>query len=262
MFLARRGLWGNIAVVQAVLNRTTYPLQEQGLFFATGRDNGGGTGSLTQLTDTTANFLTLGVAVNDVVRNWTDGARGVVTTVAATVLTCSAGFSGGQTNVVETGDLYLVERVGALLAIVAIDTVLYNGFELSYATEATLEKQLGAGWEAQRSDPKYWTVDHTLNPTVLKIVPAPRRTGSMIPLIPMVPLPVPWEDNLVIYFREHPNISLSDDVAVPILDVFQDVAVWQTAQALSDNEGDHQDVAVALVSHELAALFLKYLGID
>ena len=262
MHLARRGLWGQIAIVQAVLDRTIYPLQEQATYIATGRDNGGATGNATELTDTTAAFVTAGVVVDDVLRNFTDGSRGKLTTVTATVLTCSAGFSGGTANVVDTGDLYMVERAAGLAMVVGIDAVLYNGYELPYVTEATLEKRLGAGWETIKTEPKYWTVDNTLNPTVLKVVPAPRVTGSTIPVIPMVPLPLPWADNFVLFYREHPDIPLSDGVDVPMMEVFQDIAVWKAVQALSDNEGDNQDLSVALVARELAALWMKQLGLS
>ena len=260
--LSRRGIWGNIMIVQAEINRALYPMNEQGLFLATGRDNSGTTGNLTTLTDTTQDFVVAGVAVDDRLRNLTDGSQGIITTVAATVLTCSAGLTGGVENVVDTTDLYLVERPVTSVAVVDIACVLYNGQELFYATEDTLDRLPGGGWEVTATPPttpKYWTVNHTFNPTVLRIVPPPITTGSSIPVIPGVPLPIPWQNNLVVFFHEQPQQSLDESISLQTLDAFEDLVVYETVAALAMEEGDYQDEAVATIARELGSLWRKQL---
>ena len=262
--LARRGLWGNIMIIQAEANRAFYPMNEQGLFVTTGRDNSGSLGNATMLTDTTQHFttLTIPVGVNDRLRNLTDGSQGIVTTVTDTVLTCSAGFTGGVTNAVDTGALYLVERPVTSVMVVEIDCVMYDGIELEYATEETLDRRLGGGWELSQKPPKYWTVDSTLNPTVLRIVPPPRTTGSSIPVFPAAPFAQPWRQNLVVWFCEQPQSVTGEDAEAQVLDAFQDVLVYEAAAALAMEEGDYFDEAVGTVCKELANLWRKELGIQ
>lgn len=260
--LARAGLFGNVLVIQAEAQRSLYPLNEQALWLASGRDNGGGTGSATQLTDSTADFVTAGVVAGDRLRNLTDGAQGTLTTVAATVLTCSAGFTGGVDNAVDSRDLYVVERPLTTTVLVGIDTVLYNGRELRPATEETLDR-LGHGpqWELRTKPPRYWSVDHTDNPTVLRIHPAPVLTGSALPVLPPVPLPLDWKDNLVVYYREVPQSEQEEAALVQVLPVWEDVVAYETAAALAHDEGEGLDEVTSTVFRELSALWKQRLGL-
>jgi len=68
-------------------------------------------GSGTTLVDTAADFVTAGARIGDRVFNGTDDCAGTVTTVAATTLTCSGGFSGGTANAFVAGDNYRVASV-------------------------------------------------------------------------------------------------------------------------------------------------------
>ncbi len=260
--LARQGLWGTMTVVQAMANRALYPLNEQAILLIAGRDNGGGTNNLTDLTDTTVDFVTLGVAVNDRLRNLTDGAQGIITTVAATVLTCSAGVTGGVQNSIDSGDTYIVERPLVAPVVCAIDAVLYNGYELEYATEVALDRRYAQGWETRRTEPKYWTVDNMETPTVLHVLPPPRLSGSSVLRFPPAPFFLPWEDNLVLFLREQPQTVTAEDSPVALLDAYHDLLVWQAVSGCAQQEGQHQDLAVATVAREMGALWRQQLGIS
>ena len=74
----------------------------------TGTDNNGGDNNANTMTDSTKDFDAEGVKVGATLRNLTDGCKGIITTVATTVLTCSGGFSGGTDNDFDDGDSYAV----------------------------------------------------------------------------------------------------------------------------------------------------------
>ncbi|MGQ0657843.1 MAG: hypothetical protein ACT4NU_07080 [Chromatiales bacterium] len=65
--------------------------------------------SITQLQDPTKDFVTLGVRVDDIVQNVTDGSKGVITAVAATTLTVAA-LRDGAENDFDAGDAYQIPR--------------------------------------------------------------------------------------------------------------------------------------------------------
>lgn len=66
-------------------------------------------GGPTTLTDTTKDFVALGVRVDDIVQNVTDGSRGVITTVAATTVTVAA-LRDGTDNQFQVTDVYQIPR--------------------------------------------------------------------------------------------------------------------------------------------------------
>lgn len=68
-------------------------------------------GSATTCVDTGVDFTTLNIQTGDVLKNTTDGCVGVITTVAATTLTCSAGFGGGTANAFAASDGYEIEII-------------------------------------------------------------------------------------------------------------------------------------------------------
>ena len=70
-----------------------------------------GLNNAARLTDTRADFTEWGVAVNDIVRNVTDGSIAVVTAVVAKTLTV-AGHSAGADNDFDRGDVYFIELRG------------------------------------------------------------------------------------------------------------------------------------------------------
>lgn len=137
--------------------------------------------------------------------------------------------------------------------------VLYNEKVLTYTTEAQLDRRR-RGWEQLAREPEYWTVDHQA-PQVIRLIPAPLRTGSTAFQFPAVPLPVSAVDNLVVFFFEDlaPRAEQEGD-AFPALDLFEDVAVWRTVQALTAQERDTQDLAVSAAAGQLAALWLQRMG--
>lgn len=55
-------------------------------------------------------FVALGSTIGDLLKNLTDTSEGTITTVATTILSCSAGFSGGVNNVWTAGDKADVKR--------------------------------------------------------------------------------------------------------------------------------------------------------
>ena len=258
--VARHGVFGNVMAVQAVANLSHYPLNEQSIFMTSGVVTSGVT-STTTLTDTLKDFVALGIAVDDRLRNLTDGSIGIVTGVATTVLTCDAGFTGGLLNLSTVYDQYLVERPLTQTTVVSIDAVLYNGADLRYATEETLERRQGPGWELRQTDPRYWTTQHTSDGTVLQIVPAPRFSGSSTLVVPPAPFPLPWQDNFVIFFREGPQQVLDETTTLAVTEAFEDYLVFATAASLSGEEGPYQDMAVAQTMQGLAQLWAKQLGI-
>lgn len=68
-----------------------------------------GSNNSATLEDTEADFSTWGVYAGDTVYNLTDGCSGVVTNVAATILTFGGGLSGGTDDDFDTDDEYRIE---------------------------------------------------------------------------------------------------------------------------------------------------------
>lgn len=240
---------------QAVANQRRYDLNTQVIHLQQGTDNSGGTDTLTTVTDTTVDFTTT-VAVDDRIRNYTDGSVGIVTTVATTVLTCSAGFTGGINNSVDHGDAYGVERPVSSVRVAAIDTVLYDGQELRYATPEALDR-LRQDWERRPGMPKYWTTGQGETPTMLMIAPAPIVTGSSIPVFPMAPLAQAWEQNLVVLLRHHPQQTQDAAEIVHVLDVLHPMLVHEAASRLAGFEGEWQHLALQVACGQIAQAYQR-----
>ncbi len=238
--------------VQAVARQRQYRLNAENLFLQQGLDDSGATGSLTTVTDSTVDFTTT-VAVNDVVRNYTDGSRGIVTTVAATVLTCAAGFTGGIDNAVDDGDAYGVERPGTGLRIDRIETVLYDGQELYAATREQMDR-LWPDWETRTGRPKYWLVDQADTPSVVTLVPAPLITGSSIPRFPVDVVPQRYEENLLCLIRRHSQQSLDALETIHLTDAMHLPIIYEAVARLSGFEGEWQNLALHVTSTGMAQL--------
>ena len=84
----------------------------------TGVDNSGGVGNAF-LTDTTANFIQMGVEAPMIIQNVTDGSIGYIVNVTETTIV--AVLTGGAGNDWDDGDIYRIVGVGANEFIVASD---------------------------------------------------------------------------------------------------------------------------------------------
>lgn len=240
---------------QAVQGQTHYPLNALSLHITAGKDNSGTAGNLLTLTNTLTNFTTLTdpVAVGDRIRNLHDGSTGSITAVAATVLTCAAGFSGGMANAITTGARYVIERPLTQHRIVAVHAVLYNGIDLWPMTVDAMDRQAPA-WELQATGPRYWSTDQEETPSVIRIHPAPLMTGSSVPIFPMNPLAQRWEENCVLVLSTHPQQSLDGEEIFHCLDWCADVAVWETVARLAGFPGQWQALSLSAGAKALAAL--------
>lgn len=143
---------------------------------------------------------------------------------------------------------------------VTVQEVLYNERVLRYVTERALDRYTH-GWEdTQDRDPTFWTWDNQ-NPNTIRLIPAPVRTGSLIPVIPS-PLFQDMRDNIVVFLREDISTqvdTLSDDPIPTMLDE-DDVLVWMTAQHVAMRETDTQNLPVAQACAQLAALWHQLEG--
>ena len=139
--------------------------------------------------------------------------------------------------------------------------VLYNEKVLTYATETSLDR-MRQGWERLSREPEYWTMNHQA-PQAIRIIPAPVRTGSTMSVFPAVPLPQSAVDNLVVFFYEDvaPRAT-NEGNPFPALDLFEDVAIWQAVQALVEQERDSQDMTLAAACNQMAALWLRQMGVS
>lgn len=245
--------------VHAVQGQRDYPLNAQSLVLLAGTDTSGTTGNLTTLTDSIQTF-TASVLVGDRVRNLTDGSVGVITTVAATVLTCATGFTGGVDNAADTRDAYVVERPLSHTTVLGVLAVLYDGVELEYATRDRLDR-LSPGWELRQDRPRYWTVDQADTPTVMTLTPAPLVTGSSVPQFPMAPVAQRLEQNLVLVIAHHPQTSLDGLEDIHTLDVYHTPMVYAATARLAGFEGEWQHLSLATSTQALARLWLTRLGV-
>lgn len=144
---------------------------------------------------------------------------------------------------------------------VSIAHVLYNSRVLRWATEDALDLRFH-GFEALgNKDPLYWSNDNQ-PPNTIRLVPAPRRTGSTVPVVP-APLIMPLRDNLVVFCTEmpdiHPTLSSAQGELLPTLADQDDLLVWQTARMLAERETQDQNLPVAQVCQALETLWLRLL---
>lgn len=143
---------------------------------------------------------------------------------------------------------------------VAVRMVLYNEARLDYATEELLDR-LHPGWEDWQDEPRFWTTDHQ-SPNVLRIIPAPLRAGSAVPLIPPLPLILDPVDNLMVFLYEDRVAQANDESDIfPLPDIWEDVAVYETAAAMAAKEGDFQNLPLATALREVAKVYRTALGL-
>lgn len=165
-----------------------------------------------------------------------------------------------------TGDILIMQGVAdqALYtlpdAFVQVEQVVYNGRRLDYASEEMLDRKYQGLWEvASATDPKYWTTSNQA-PKVVRLVPPPRRTGSVVPVLPPAPFSTSLTDNLVIlYFRDFSGEADTETDAFPLLDCWEDVVSWRTAAELTRREGPYQNLPLSAVCSTMAELWLKLL---
>src|SRR5712692_6418406 len=107
---------------------------------------------------------------------------------------------------------------------VDIEHVLYNERVLRYITESSFDRKL-SGWELLKGEPKYWTSDNLAKNT-FRIIPAPTRTGSALPVIPPVPIIMPLTDNILVFATEDISTNLDAVVPMPTLLDYDDWLVY------------------------------------
>lgn len=154
-------------------------------------------------------------------------------------------------NAITNQALYVVNNVNS------IDYVLYNERVLRYATETALDRTRRM-WEGEANEPRYWTTDNQA-PNTIRVIPAPQRTGSTVPIYPS-PLIMPMLDNLVVFTTED-IASQIDDVAdeLPTLADWNDILVWRTARMLAERETTTQNLPVAALCKQVEDLWLQYI---
>lgn len=163
------------------------------------------------------------------------------------------------------GDILVINAVAgqSLYALpdgnVLVIQVLYNGMRLEYASEEFLDRKY-TGWEFDRDHtPKYWTTDNQ-NPNTVRIVPAPARTGSVLPTIPPAPLVMTHVDNLVVFLYRDFAEQANDEVdTFPLLDIWEDVCVWRTTSELARRETPYQNLPLSTTAQAMAELWLQLL---
>ena len=143
---------------------------------------------------------------------------------------------------------------------VSVRMVLYNEEPLEYASEEMLDRLL-PGWEDVQDEPRWWTMTNQ-SPNTLRIVPAPLRDGSAVPLIPPLPMILDPVNNLLVFLYEDRSERADDESDdFPLPDVWEDVEVYETAAAMASKEGDYQQLPLAMALRELGRIYRNALGI-
>ena len=143
---------------------------------------------------------------------------------------------------------------------VSVRMVLYNEEPLEYASEEMLDRLL-PGWEDAQKEPRWWTMTNQ-SPNTLRIVPAPLRSGSAVPLIPPLPMILDPVDNILIFLYEDRSEKAGDESDTFTLpECWEDVLVFETAAAEAAKEGDYQQLPLAMALRELAKIHRNALGV-
>lgn len=249
--LASQRILGQVVLAQAVANVHTYPLDVMSVLITSALAT---SATVTTITQSSLDFVTLGVVAGDRIRDLTDGSVGIVTTVATTVLTASGGFLGGVTNTPAANDLFVVEHPITANRVVEVGHVYYNGTCLAKTTEHTLDTRR-PGWETWTGEPRYWMADGEKVISTIRLVPAPTRTGSSAPTFPMNPLSMDWHDNLMVFLFEDAKAEGVTDTG--LLDVHDDIAVFQTVAQLAGRQTEYENYPQALLMPTLAAMWMQ-----
>ena len=143
---------------------------------------------------------------------------------------------------------------------VSVRMVLYNEEHLDFATEEMLDR-LMPGWEDVQDEPRWWTTDGQ-SPNVIRIVPAPLRDGSAVPLIPPLPMILDPVNNILVFLYEDRSERADDESdTFPLPDAWEDVEAYETAAAMASKEGDYQQLPLAMALRELGKIYRNALGI-
>lgn len=257
--LSRAGVFRQAFWCQAIDGREEYPLNQLGIRVASGTDTAGSS-TLLAMTDSTASFVSAGVTTGMRLRNLTDGSAGIITTVAATVLTCSAGLSGGTANAWNSGDIYLVESLVEEGTVTAIDFVLYDGTRLDGASERLRDVTVRQ-WERKQIGPRYFTVDNLETPSILRITPPPLTNGSSTLSFLPGPFLLPWEGNFLVFAQMRPALGTDENGTTAMLPHWEDLMIWRSIEHLAGVEGDYQDRPLAQAARQMAQLLGGPLGV-
>lgn len=143
---------------------------------------------------------------------------------------------------------------------VAVRLVLYDERRLDYTTEEMLDRW-HPGWEAWQDEPQFYVTDNQ-SPNVLRIVPAPLRDGSAVPLVPGLPLMQDPKDNIVCFLYEDRALRANDESDdFPLPDCWEDIVTFMTAAAMASKQTDYEHIPLAMALRELSRMYLQTLGI-
>ena len=143
---------------------------------------------------------------------------------------------------------------------IAVRMVLYNEERLDYASEEMLDR-LMPGWESLQREPQFWT-DANQAANVIRIVPAPLRDGSGIPLSPGLPVFQNPADNLLVFlYKDHAENAGDESDTFSLPEVFEDILAYETAAAMASKESDYQQLPLAMALRELAKVGRNAMGI-
>ena len=144
---------------------------------------------------------------------------------------------------------------------VGVRMVLYNEEPLEYASEEMLDR-LHPGWEDWSGEPRYYTTD-SQSPNVIRLVPAPLRDGSTVPLIPPLPFILDPVNNTLVFLYEDRGVERANDEQddFPLQECWEDSLVYETSAAMAGKEGDYQNIPLAMTLRELSRVYSNALGI-
>lgn len=140
--------------------------------------------------------------------------------------------------------------------------VIYDMRVLRYATEYALDQLAHLwSWEGGTGEPRYWTTDNQ-GPNLLKLVPAPLRSGSTVMDGDTLPMSYTLVGNILVFLCEDPvGRVTSDESVMPTLLDWDDLLVYKTAGALAMRETPQANYPVAEACQALVSLWTQLLGI-
>ena len=141
--------------------------------------------------------------------------------------------------------------------VVDIFHVLYDERVLRYATEKQLDRRFQAQWEDLRGEPIYYTTENQ-NPGTIRIIPAPVRTGSTVPVITPLSQDIRGTSWCSTAKTSLHRLTVPQIRSPGLLD-FDDTLVWETVRQLAERETERQNLPVAQCAAQLLALWEQYL---